>query len=87
MNGRERSRDRTWHAIASQPDREPARPYVQRSAWYNHIELPMLSLVSKFEQSWHTTDDWTVAPEGNPNRQVKWPQSWQVHEGDIQHKG
>ncbi|WP_049947975.1 ABC transporter substrate-binding protein [Candidatus Halobonum tyrrellensis] len=73
--------------IARQPDDDASREYVQRSAWYNHIDLPFLGLVSKFEQSWVTDDDWTVAEEGNANRQVKWPPFWWVHEGDLQYRG
>ncbi|MCG1003188.1 MULTISPECIES: ABC transporter substrate-binding protein [Halobacterium] len=73
--------------IARQSTDEDAREYVQRAAWHNHIELPFLGLVSKYEQSWTTSDDWTVAGDDNPNRKVKWPQFWWPHEGDLQYKG
>jgi len=73
--------------IAQQPDDEAAREHVQRAAWHNHVELPFLGLVSKFEQSWTTDDEWSVAAEDSPNRQVKWPQFWWVHEGDLQYEG
>ncbi|WP_226021963.1 ABC transporter substrate-binding protein [Halomicrobium salinisoli] len=72
--------------IPSQPDRESARPYVQRVAWHNNIELPMLGLESSFSQTFTTTDDWTVASEGDPDRGVNRAQHWQVHEGKLQHK-
>ena len=72
--------------IAQQPNDEESRPYVQRAAWHNHIELPFLGLVSKYEQSWTTDDDWTVAEEGTTNRQVKWPHYWWPHEGELQQK-
>ncbi|WP_425499624.1 ABC transporter substrate-binding protein [Halogeometricum luteum] len=72
--------------IARQPNDEEARQYVQQSAWHNHIELPFLGIVSKFEQSWVTNDDWTVAAEGSTNRRVKWPPFWWVHEGELQYK-
>nr|WP_241434611.1 ABC transporter substrate-binding protein [Natrialba asiatica] len=70
--------------IARQSSDEEARPYVQQAAWHNHIELPFLGLVSKYEQSWVTDDEWTIAAEDSPNRQVKWPQFWWVHEGELQ---
>ncbi|WP_345780925.1 ABC transporter substrate-binding protein [Halosolutus gelatinilyticus] len=73
--------------IARQPDDDAARPYVQQAAWHNHIELPFLGLVSKYEQSWLTNDEWTVAAEDSPNRQVKWPQFWWAHEGELQYDG
>jgi peptide/nickel transport system substrate-binding protein len=73
--------------IAQQPDDDTAREYVQRAAWHSHVELPFLGLVSKFEQSWTTNDEWTVAPQDDANRQVKWPQFWWVHEGDLQYEG
>lgn len=73
--------------IAKQPDDDASRPFVQEAAWHNHIELPFLGLVSKFEQSWTTDDDWTTAPEDSANRQVKWPQWWWPHEGELQRKG
>ncbi|AHG02053.1 hypothetical protein HALLA_01755 (plasmid) [Halostagnicola larsenii XH-48] len=72
--------------IAQQPSDDEARPYVQRAAWHNHIELPFLGLVSKYEQSWIMNDRWTVADEDSPNRQVKWPQFWWVHEGELRPK-
>ncbi|WP_435361938.1 ABC transporter substrate-binding protein [Haloarchaeobius sp. DFWS5] len=73
--------------IARQPDDESAREFVQQAAWHNHIELPFLGLVSKFEQSWMTDDQWSVAGEGSPNRRVKWPQFWWPHEGELQYTG
>ncbi|MFB9807837.1 ABC transporter substrate-binding protein [Haladaptatus pallidirubidus] len=73
--------------IAQQPNDDKARQFVQQSAWHNHIELPFLGLVSKFEQSWTTNDDWTEASENSPNRRVKWPQFWWLHEGELQYKG
>ncbi|VTT85784.1 ABC-type dipeptide transport system, periplasmic component [Halorubrum sp. DM2] len=73
--------------IAQQPDDESSREYVQRAAWHNHIELPFLGLVSKYEQSWTTDDEWTVASEDSVNRQVKWPQFWWPHEGELQYRG
>ncbi len=77
----------TAKEIARQPNDEKARPFVQKAAWHSHIELPFLGLVSKFEQSWTTDDEWTTAAEGSENRRVKWPQWWWVHEGDLQYKG
>jgi len=73
--------------IAKQPDEDSARPFVQQAAWHNHIELPFLGLVSKYEQSWTTDDDWTTAGEESTNRRVKWPQWWWAHEGDLQYRG
>nr|WP_226011812.1 ABC transporter substrate-binding protein [Halomicrobium salinisoli] len=78
---------KTTENIAKQPSRDEARQYVQQAAWHNHIELPFLGLVSKYEQSWTTDDEWTVAEEGATNRRVKWPQFWWVHEGDLQYRG
>ncbi|WP_425499623.1 ABC transporter substrate-binding protein [Halogeometricum luteum] len=71
--------------IARQPSDEEARQYVQQSAWHSHIELPFLGLVSKFEQSWTTNDEWTEPASDSVNRRVKWPQFWWVHEGDLQY--
>lgn len=73
--------------IARQPNDEESRPFVQQSAWYNHIDLPFLGLVSKFEQSWTTNDDWTEAAQDSTNRRVKWPPFWWVHEGELQYDG
>ena len=73
--------------IAKQPNDEKARQYVQKAAWHSHIELPFLGLVSKYEQSWVTDDQWTKAAEGSTNRRVKWPPFWWVHEGELQYKG
>ncbi|SDN23687.1 peptide/nickel transport system substrate-binding protein [Halogranum gelatinilyticum] len=75
----------TVEEIAKQPDDEGARPFVQQAAWHSHIELPFLGLVSKYEQSWTTNDEWTEPAQDNTNRRVKWPQFWWVHEGDLQY--
>nr|WP_284033529.1 ABC transporter substrate-binding protein [Halobaculum sp. DT31] len=77
----------TVSEIARQPSDEDAREYVQRAAWHSHIELPFLGLVSKYEQSWTTSDDWTEPSQSNPNRRVKWPPFWWVHEGELQYDG
>nr|WP_264555025.1 ABC transporter substrate-binding protein [Halocatena marina] len=71
--------------IAKQSSEEKSRPFVQKAAWHSHIELPFLGLVSKFEQSWVTDDEWTIAEEGSPNRRVKWPPFWWLHEGELQY--
>jgi len=73
--------------IATQPTDDDARPYVQDAAWHNHIDLPFISLVSKYEQSFTTNDDWTEAAQDSPNRRVKWPPFWWVHEGELQYRG
>lgn len=73
--------------IAQQPSDDESRQYVQQAAWHSHIELPFLGLVSKYEQSWVTDDEWTVAAEDSPNRKVKWPPFWWPHEGELQHDG
>ena len=78
---------KTVEKIAQQSTDEKSRPFVQEAAWHNHIDLPFLGLVSKFEQSWTTNDEWTVAPEGSENRRVKWPQFWWPQTGDLQYKG
>ncbi|WP_049894506.1 ABC transporter substrate-binding protein [Halogranum rubrum] len=75
----------TVEEIAKQADDDGARPFVQQAAWHNHIELPFLGLVSKYEQSWTTNDEWTEPGEDDTNRRVKWPQFWWVHEGDLQY--
>ncbi|WP_394337768.1 ABC transporter substrate-binding protein [Halocatena pleomorpha] len=71
--------------IAQQPSDDKSRPFVQRAAWHSHIELPFLGLVSKYEQSWMTNDNWTIPPKENVNRRVKWPPYWWTHEGELQH--
>nr|WP_237713442.1 ABC transporter substrate-binding protein [Halococcus hamelinensis] len=73
--------------IAQQPSDEKSRPFVQRSAWHNNIELPFLGLVSKFEQSWTTTDEWTAPNKNSLHRRVKWPPFWWVNKGELQYKG
>ena len=77
----------TTEQIAQQPNDDASRSYVQEAAWHNHIDLPFLGLVSKYEQSWTTSDEWTTASEGSTNRRVKWPPFWWVHEGDLQYDG
>jgi peptide/nickel transport system substrate-binding protein len=70
-------------SIAAKPSRKAAKPAVRRSAWHNNIDIPMLGLLSKYEQSWTTNDEWTVVDKKNKHRQVKWPQFWWTHEGKL----
>ncbi len=73
--------------IAQQSSDDDARPFVQQAAWHNHIDLPFLGLVSKFEQSWVTNDEWTNAEEDTTNRRVKWPPFWWPQQGELQYSG
>jgi len=62
--------------IGTVPTNEEAMPIVQEAAWHNNVDLPMLSLVSKFEQSWVTDDEWDIVEEGDVDRSIKWPPFW-----------
>ncbi len=73
----------TVEQIAEQPTNDDARPLVQEAAWHNNVDLPFLSLVSKFEQSWLTNDEWDVVEEGDPDRAVKWPPFWLPRRGKL----
>jgi len=77
----------TAEKIAQQSSDEDAMPYARKAAWHNHIELPFLSLVTKFDQSWVTDDTWSMPAEDGSSHGVKWPQHWWVHQGDLQYKG
>ncbi|WP_440988353.1 ABC transporter substrate-binding protein [Haloarchaeobius baliensis] len=77
----------TAEMIAQQSSNEDAMPHAKRAAWHNHIELPFLSLVTKFDQSWVTDDEWTTSSEGDATYGVKWPQHWWTHQGDLQYNG
>lgn len=77
----------TVEQIARQPSDDGALALAQRAAWHNHVDLPMLGLTVRLDQSWTTTDEWSVAEEGDPNRLVEWPQFWQIHEGDLRYTG
>jgi peptide/nickel transport system substrate-binding protein len=74
---------KTVKEIATTPSRKAAKPAVRRSAWHNNIDIPMLGLLSKYEQSWTTNDEWTVVNKDNKHRKVKWPQFWWTHEGKL----
>jgi peptide/nickel transport system substrate-binding protein len=74
---------KTVKNIATTPDKKAAQPHVRRAAWHNNIDLPMLSLISKYEQSWMTKDEWTIVDKDNKHRQVKWPQTWWLREGKL----
>jgi len=41
------------------------------------------SLVSKFEQSWVTDDEWDIVEEGDVDRSIKWPPFWLPREGKL----
>ncbi|ELZ26359.1 extracellular solute-binding protein family 5 [Halosimplex carlsbadense 2-9-1] len=70
--------------IATKATNEEAMSVVQEAAWHNNYDLPMLSLVSKFEQSWLTTDEWNVdLQEGDPERGIKWPPFWLPRTGKL----
>jgi peptide/nickel transport system substrate-binding protein len=74
----------TVDEIGTVPDEESARPIVQEAAWHNNVDLPMLSLVSKFEQSWVTDDEWNVdLEEGDVDRGIKWPPFWLPRQGKL----
>ena len=73
----------TVNQIGKEPTREAAKPIVQKAAWHNNYDLPMLSLVGKFEQSWLTKDEWNIVEKGDPDRATKWPPFWLPREGKL----
>lgn len=74
---------KTVENIATAGGKKAAQPHVRRAAWHNNIDLPMLSLLSKYEQSWMTDDEWTVVGKDNKHRKVKWPPIWWTREGKL----
>jgi len=71
-------------SISTTPSESETTEKVRRAAWHNNHDLPMLSLVSKFEQSWLTDNDtWDVVDEDHKDRQVKWPQHWLPRKGSL----
>jgi peptide/nickel transport system substrate-binding protein len=68
--------------IGTASNTEEARPIVQEAAWHNNIDLPFISLVSKFEQSWLTNDDWNI-DKAEPHWSVKWPTFWLPRQGQL----
>jgi len=71
------------NSISQMATDEEARPIVQRCAWHNHVELPMLSIVGTNGQQWLTNDEWEVPPEDDPSRKVPRPPMWPIHEGKL----
>ncbi len=74
----------TVQTIATTADEEETQNLVQQAAWHNNHDLPMLSLVSKWEQSWMTDNEkWDIVGEDHEDRQVKWPPHWLPRKGSM----
>ncbi len=69
--------------ISTTQDRATTEGLIKRVAWHHNQNLPVLGLVSKFEQSWLTTDEWDVPAEGSDDRAIKWPSEWLPRQGQL----
>ena len=70
-------------SVATMQDQEKVTEAVQRVAWHNNQNLPVLGLVAKQDQSWLTTDEWSVASGDDAARGVKWPSHWLPKQGKL----
>lgn len=70
-------------SVATTQDSAKVKQTIQRVAWHNNHALPMLSLNSKFEQSWLTEDEWITPQEDDLDRKVKWPPHWLPRQGKL----
>ncbi|MDS0282719.1 ABC transporter substrate-binding protein [Haloarcula onubensis] len=70
-------------SVATMQDEAAVTETVQRVAWHNNQNLPVLGLVAKQDQSWLTSDEWDVPSSDADARGVKWPSHWLPKQGEL----
>ena len=70
-------------------DDATADEIVKEQAWVTNVDLPMIPIAEKQEQSFLTEDDWDI-PENvseDPNAKVRWPPVHLPRRGKMNYKG
>lgn len=64
-------------------DPSKAETLVRDLAWHNAHDLPILGITEQLDQSFVTTHEWEVPPEGADAYDVRWPPAWLVRTGQV----
>ncbi|WP_211194972.1 ABC transporter substrate-binding protein [Halorhabdus amylolytica] len=75
--------------LARTTDESTAGDIVLEQAWVTNVDLPMIPVAEKQEQSWLTSDEWDV-PENvgeTEQAQVHWPNAWLPRQGMMNYSG
>ncbi|WP_225336463.1 ABC transporter substrate-binding protein [Halomicrobium urmianum] len=60
---------------------------VSELAWVTNVDLPVIPVMEKLDETFLTTDEWSVPEQGSEKNQVKWPNAWLPKQGDLTYTG
>jgi len=60
---------------------------IREQAWVTNVDLPMIPVMEKQEQTFLTNDEWSVPEQGADESQVRWANTWLPRQGQMQYDG
>ncbi|WP_226010483.1 ABC transporter substrate-binding protein [Halomicrobium salinisoli] len=73
--------------LSSTTDEELTQEIVLEQAWVTNVDLPMIPVMEKLEETFLTTDEWDIPEEGDGAFQVRWANTWLPRQGELSYSG
>jgi len=73
--------------LSETADEELVQEIINEQAWVTNVDLPMIPVMEKQEQTFLATDEWTVPEQGAEVSQVRWANTWLIRQGELQYDG
>lgn len=68
-------------------DEQKTRDIIVEQAWVTNVDLPMIPVMEKQEQTFLTTDQWDVPEQNAVVSQVRWACTWLPRQGELKYSG
>ncbi|WP_050050780.1 hypothetical protein [Halostagnicola sp. A56] len=73
--------------LSETADEELIQEIINEQAWVTNVDLPMIPVMEKQEQTFLATDQWSVPEQGAEISQVRWANAWLIRQGELQYNG
>lgn len=73
--------------LSQTTDEATANEIILEQAWVTNVDLPMIPIAEKLEQTFLTEDQWDVPEQGSEVSQVRWANTWLPRQGQMQYTG
>lgn len=74
-------------SLSESVDEATTQEIILEQAWVTNVDLPMIPVMEKQEQTFLTTDEWSVPEQGSEISQVRWANTWLPRQGEMQYDG
>ncbi|WP_225333582.1 ABC transporter substrate-binding protein [Halomicrobium urmianum] len=73
--------------LSQTTDEELIQEIVTEQAWVTNVELPIIPVIEKLEQSFLGGENWDVPDADAPVAQARWPSVWLPRHGELSYAG